>query len=298
LIESCPACEECPTHGIYAFLGYDAFRGIADEGWGNNGIHAGFNYGTRLGALSDATGIGFQIGASGGAYNWSGTNYRFQYLNRAGIQGFVTYGFFRKANAASPFTAAIVQDWMLNHNFGQYAENPTLSQWRAQVGYLTSDSNEFGLWGTWRGQSDTRDVGGPPWDPADVVGPTTWRAISQLNAYWHHKWEVGGADSWLWFGVPERTRITGGSSLGDYLAGAAAQVPFNDQIVLYTLITYMHPSAGAGEEGSVEDAWNFTIGLAFYPSARARTSTVAGQCWMPQLPVANNGYLLVDVNNW
>ena len=41
----------------------------------------------------------------------------------------------------------------------------------------------------------------------------------------------------------------------------------------------------------------FTIGLAFYPQRNARSSTVAGQCWMPLLPVANNGYFLVNTNH-
>jgi hypothetical protein len=282
-------CEECPTWGLQTFVGYDSWRGIADDSWQNNGIHVGANIGTRLGPISDATGIGFQLGASIGVYDWSGTDYRPNNTNSAEPQGFITYGFFRKANASSNWTGALVQDWMLNNNFGEYSQNPTMSQLRAQLGYTLGQSNELGLWGTCRVLDDSRFVTG--------VGSTTWRPIDQLNLYWHHKWQLGGADTTIWFGLPEQDRLGGSGSLGEYIAGASANVPLSDKVALYTLITYMHPSAGAGPAGSTEDEWNFTIGLAFYPGRNARSSTVAGQCWMPLLPVANNGYFFVDTNH-
>ena len=79
-----------------------------------------------------------QAGGTVAVYNWAGTDYRLTANNEAQVQGFITYGFFRKANAQSPWSAAVVQDWMLNDNFGIFAQNPTLSQLRAQVGYATS----------------------------------------------------------------------------------------------------------------------------------------------------------------
>ena len=129
-------------------------------------------------------------------------------------------------------------------------------------------------------------------------GRTDWRPINQLNAYWHYKWSEGGADTWLWVGVPENDRLNRNGSLGDYTVGLLANVPLNDRAALYALVTYMHPSASAGPAGAEEDAWNFSIGVYLFPGRNARSSTVAGQCWMPQLPVANNGYFLVDTNHW
>ena len=96
--------------------------------------------------------------------------------------------------------------------------------------------------------------------------------------------------------VSRNSAATGGGSLGDYLIGLSANVPLNDRVALYTLTTYMHPSASAGPAGFDEESWNFTIGLALYPARNARSNTVAGQCWMPLLPVANNGLFLVDTN--
>ena len=204
------------------------------------------------------------------------------------MQGFVTYGFFRKANEQSNWSAAVVQDWMITSNYGIFAENPTMAQWRGQVGYAFGPLNEVGLWGTWRGQGDSRNV--------QFFGPTTWRPVEQLSAYWHHKWGLGGGDTWLSVGVPEHDRLTGGGSLGDYVVSAIANCPLSDRVMLYSQVTYMHPSSSPGFSGAEEDTWAFIIGLSFFPARNARTATVAGQCWMPQLPVANNGYFLADTS--
>jgi hypothetical protein len=271
------------------FVGYDAWRGTPDGGWENNGIHAGANYGARLGPLSDWTGIGMQLGGSMGVYNWSGTDYRMSHQDEAQPQGFLTYGFFRKASEDSSWSASVVHDWMFNSNYSVFAENPTLSQWRAQLGYAVSDINEFGVWGTWRLNDDTRTV--------NFFGPVTWRPIAQLNPYWRYKWGNWGPETWLWIGVPERDRLAGNGSLGDYLVGAAANCPLGERVGLYTLVSYMHPSATPGPAAAREDAWNFTIGLAFYPARNARTNTLRSQNWSPLLPVANNGYFLVDASH-
>lgn len=281
-------CDDSPNQAIVGLLGYDSWRGISDGSWQNNGVSVGLNYGTRLGEFSDLTGIGFQIGATVGAFDFSGSDYRSHDRNTAETQGFLTYGFFRKPNERSRLSAAVVNDWMFNDNFGVYAQNPTLSQMRWQFGYAVNARNEFGIWGASRVMSDTRNVIGE--------GPTSWRPIDQLNPYWHYKWAPGGADTTVWIGLPEHDRFSGNGSLGDYIAGALATVPLSNRVSLYTLLTYMHPSARPGPVGSTEDAWNFTIALLFYPGRNARASTVAGRCWLPQLPVANNGLFMVDTN--
>lgn len=283
-----PACDDCPTFGGMGFVSYDSWRGISDGSWQNNGIVVGLNYGTRLGAFSDLTGVGFQMGGSVGAFNFSGTGYGKE-SNEAQTQGFLTYGLFRKANENCRWNAALVQDWMFNDNFGVFAQNPVLSQGRAQVGYAVNAANEFGLWGTWRYLSASRYVPGE--------GTIVWRPVDQLNLYWHHKWTAGGADTRIWVGVPERDRLSGGGSLGDYLAGALANVPLNDRFGLFALVTYMHPSARPGPAASREDAWNFSIGVTLFPGRNARSTTVSGRCWMPQMPVANNGYFFTDTND-
>ena len=93
---ACPQCDENPTHAIVGLFGYDSFRGVADDSWQNNGLHAGFNYGTRLGKFSEWTGLGFQIGGTVGVFDWAGTDYRPANQDKAETQGFLTYGLFRK----------------------------------------------------------------------------------------------------------------------------------------------------------------------------------------------------------
>ena len=281
-------CDDCPKRGVVIFASYDSWQGVSDGGWHNTGISSGMNFGTRLGRFSDLTGIGFQIGGSAAAYDWTGTDYRLVHQNQAEPQGFITYGLFRKTTESSRWNAALVQDWMLNANFGVFAQNPTLSQWRGQLGYATSAWNEFGMWGAWRAHGDTRDV--------NSFGPISWRSVNQISAFWHHKWGPGGPDSSVWVGLPEHDRLSGQGSLGDYLVGISGNFPLTDRLAVYTLVTYMHPSAAAGPAGFDDDTWNFSIGISVYPGRNARWKTVAGQCWMPALPVANNGYFMVDTN--
>ncbi len=280
--------SNCPRRGLVFFEGYEAFKGNSDGGWENNGVHAGLNFGTRLGSVSELTGIGFQIGGSAAAYDWSGADYRLTHQNQAEPQGFVTYGLFRKPSNDFPWSAAVVQDWMINANYGVDAENPTLSQVRFQLGFAPSAMNEVGVWGAVRVLDDTRNV--------PTIGSTTWRPLDQLNAYWHHKWEAGGADTWLWIGAPEQDRFFGNGSLGDWIAGALANVPLNDRVGLYAMVSYMHASGRAGPAAAPDEAWDFIVGLTFYPRSNARSDSIAGQCWMPELPVANNGTFLVDGN--
>ncbi|HEV3023727.1 MAG TPA: hypothetical protein VGX76_14730, partial [Pirellulales bacterium] len=152
------ACEECGGHQVVLFGGFDSWRGVADRPSAtspvvsNNGTSFGFNYGTRLGEFSEWTGIGFQLGASYGVFDWSGRQSVPGVLTTidAQQQVFLTTGFFKRADEVSAFSYGLVHDWMFNQAFGAFAVNPTLGQWRAQVAYATDACNEFGVWGTLR----------------------------------------------------------------------------------------------------------------------------------------------------
>jgi hypothetical protein len=281
-------CNQCPDWDLITFVGYDAFRSIVDDSWENNGIHVGANLGTRLGPFSDATGVGFQIGGSFGVYDWSGSDSRPTDRSAPQQQSFITYGLFRKPQQGSPWSAAISQDWMLNDNYGIFSTSPTVSQLRGEVSYAYDNCNELGVWGTAAVVSDHRDVSG--------VGATTWRPIDQINVYWHHKWEWKGADTSIWLGLPVEDHIGGEGNIGEWFAGAAANVPLNDRVALYTLVTYMRPTADNGAAAAETDSWNFTVGVSFSFTGSARSDTVAGRSWTPLLPVANNGYFLVNTN--
>jgi len=282
-------CDPCPSWDLITFVGYDAFRSIVDDSWQNNGIHVGANLGTCLGPLSDVAGVGFQIGGSFGVYDWSGSDARPTDQSEPQLQGFITYGLFRKPTENSPWSAAIVQDWMLNDNYGIFSTSPTFSQLRGEASYVVGQWDELGVWGTVALIGDTRDVSG--------VGSTTWRSIDQVNVFWHHKWEWRGADTSIWMGVPVDDHLGGNGDIGAWFAGAAANVPLNDRFALYTLVTYMRPTGDNGPSGAESDSWNFTVGVSFSFTGSARSDSVAGRCWTPLMPVANNGYFLVNTNH-
>ncbi len=59
------ACTDCRTDGLVLFHNYSSWRGISEgTGSNNNGFAYGFNYGTKLGVLSDYTGIGGRSAAA------------------------------------------------------------------------------------------------------------------------------------------------------------------------------------------------------------------------------------------
>jgi hypothetical protein len=277
-----------PIGSVFS-LDYDAFMGVPDSGWENNGIRLGANFGTRLGTLTERTGICSQFGASLGVYGWSGTDYRLQNRDQAQTQGFLTYGLYHRPTEDSRIVAGLVQDWSFNDTYGVFGENPLLSQLRWQLGYAVNASNDYGVSGSVHVLNDTQTV--------PFFGETTWQAVSYLNTYWHHKWTACGADTWITLGVPLEERLTGQGSIGDYLVSAIAVCPLNDCVSAVSGVTYMHPSGAPGPAAAVDEMWNFSVGISIYPRRNARSTTVAGQQTMPLLPLANNGSFIVDTDN-
>lgn len=283
-----PVSDPDPKYGYLVFFNYEAFRGVPDGNWSNFGLDTGVNAAYSLGRFSDWTGIGAQAGASIGVFDWAGTDYRLQNQGSAETQGYFTYGLFRRPTENSRISAGVVQDWSINRNFSVFSQSPTLSQIRSQIGYATSASNDYGVWGTVHVINSTHNV--------PIFGPVTWQSVNQISGYWHHKWTECGADTWLSVGAPANTRLSGNGSLGDYLVTVAALSPLSDVVSLNASATYMHQSGGQGGAAAREDAWNFMVGVNIYPMRNARSRTVAGQRWMPLMPVANNGSFLVDAS--
>lgn len=59
----------------------------------------------------------------------------------------------------------------------------------------------------------------------------------------------------------------------------------------------MAPSSRSGAAGSIEETFYVSVGVTFYPYANSRFNNVAGDCWMPYMPVATDGTFLVDTNH-
>ncbi len=284
-----------PHQGLVLFNDVQSWRGIGDQGSSrarpsnNEGGSTGFNFATRLGAITDVTGLRWQVGGSYGVFDWDGRPFNAAALNwtEAQQQIFFTTGFFRRADDESSWSGGLVHDWMFNQSWGAYAVNPTLGQWRGQIAYAVDGSNEFGLWATLRDKGDTN---------LDWFGNAVHtRPIDQANLFWHHQWEFG-ANSWLWIGLPENSRLNAfqGGSLGDYILGGSFIAPLNDALSLYANAQYMHPSSSPGPAAYGESTWYLAVGLQFTFGGYARSKNVNGNSWLPLLPVANNGNFLVD----
>lgn len=282
-----PWCaEDCPSFGFVSSSGFESWRGVSDAASeGNFGYVSSFNLAMPL--LHDY-GIAGQFGMSHGIYDWMGrTSNGANEANRVQQQWMFTYGFFRRA-CGTRFQGGFVHDWMVNDNFGTLSQEPTLSQFRAQIGFVINPMNEIGVNLTHRDRSASQNFFAP-------AIPITYSSINYTNLFWHRKWCQGGTDSWIWWGVPAYRRLNAaqGGSIGEFLVGGALQVPVTSRISAYANANYMKPSARGGVAGSTEEYFDLGFGLSFIPGG-SRTCNVTGQKWMPLLPVANNGNFLVD----
>lgn len=282
-----PTLEEhlARLSGLYVFHGYGSWRGVSDgTGPNNNGLVYGANYGMPLGAVGEATGLGLQVGASYGLYDFMGrsSGYRDEQMQQ---QVFITAGLFRNADEFSRLSFGIVYDISVNSNFGQYAANPLLTQARGQIAYRLNEKHELGVWASVHATQDT----------VYVDGPLTFRAVDQINVFWHHKFDWG-ADGWTSFGIPDSSRLNGQGSLGSYQFGANLLIPVGPKWAAYADLQYMVPSARAGAAGASEDSFYIGFGIMFYPGSNSRSQTMSAKSWLPWLPVANNGSFIVDSN--
>lgn len=123
------------------------------------------------------------------------------------------------------------------------------------------------------------------------------RAISQIDLFWHHKFEMG-ADSRVWFGIPDhgRFQVFGfqDGSLHDWIVGAQVEVPLSNRLAVYANAQYMHPSASAGYAASQKQSYDIGAGVIWYFGGHAKKCSTNGACWEPYLPVANNSSFLVE----
>ena len=276
-------CDECPSRGIVGFAGLDSFKGISDAFLNSNfGAVAGLNSALPV---SNDYGINWQLGMSYGIYDVDG---RVALTNAAQTQQqiFVTTGFFHKARGDRRLSFGIVYDWMINNNWGIVGTDPTFGQWRGQIEYALSGCNSVGVWGTARDLGSVQTVGGIE---------TEARAISQVNMFWHHKFAMG-ADSWLYVGLPERERLNGDGSLGDWTIGANVQVPLTERLALYANGSYFRPSQAAGVQAQIENGYDVGMGVVWYFGQHSISKSLNGACGLPYMAVANNSTFMVDQN--
>lgn len=279
-------CDECPGLGLQLFGAVDSFRGVSDGSYQSNfgvvnGVNAGF-------PIFD-TGLAWQLGMSYGIYDFSGRVSAVDHNSACQTQTFITTGFFHKANHGRRLSFGLVYDWMINDNWGEYAIDPTIGQWRGQIEFALNPCSAVGVYGS---LADRRVE---EWAEIPSAGSqlVRTRAMDQVNLFYRHKF-VRGTDARVWIGLPDRERLTGRGSLGEWIAGGQVEVPIGPRFALYGGVQYMKASASPGNGGSLQDSSDAFIGLTYYPGLNARTSELNGTCNVPYLPVANNSSFLVD----
>jgi hypothetical protein len=281
-----PTCEQHPRLGVVGLLGFDSFHGFSDGDYQSKfGAVTGVNAGGPLPGLAQY-GVGWQVGSTFGIYDWDGRASGF-HDSSSMQQVFMTAGLFRKP-AEGRLSLGVVYDWMLANDWGTFAVAPTLGQWRAQAEYAFSDRNSVGVFGTIHERSHSQRAFGT----AVTIENST---VDQIDLFWHHKY-CCGADSWLWVGVPDHTKLEAHGSLGEFILGGNVQIPLSAQIALYGNMQYMRPTASAGDDASRLQTYDIGVGIIWYPGRNAHTATVNGRCWTPYMPVANNASFLVDQN--
>lgn len=269
---------DCPPVAGTAGAAYDYFRSIPEGDWeGNTGALVDFNLGTPL----LRSGWGFQFGSSYGIYDWTGRNSAPSNLQKSVQQQlFLTAGLFRKTPCCSGINAGIVFDWMWNKRLGVFGVETSFSQLRVQGGYLCEGTNEYGIWSAIPLEKSHR---------SSQHTPLTFRAISQINAYWKHTY-ANCAETMLWIGAPYMKSLSFHSGkAGKIIVGASFHAPLCRQLQICGHANYMAPHSASENHRGRYHAANICLGVQYSFGSTCSKYT-------PYMPVGNNSNFMTDTN--
>lgn len=265
-----------PVEGDATFA-FDNFRSLPEGSWeGNTGAFLSLNLKAAL-----PKGYRIQLAGSYGLYDWQGrTSTPHQKPNALQQQGFLTGAVAREDIFQTDFNFGVAFDGMFNKNFGVFAVDPTLSQFRAQAGYLINAGNELGVWGSVYTNTAHK---------VSNQVPLSFRAISQVNLFWTHYFN-NCAYAMVWGGIPCGKGLMYRSGRpGSFIVGARIQAPLSSCLLLSAHGAYMGPRRSCNGIGSKNYAANVCFGLTYLFGQRfARQS--------PYMTLADNSNFLVDTN--
>ena len=270
----------------------------AGDGWANHGDDDdGNNFGYHVGANSAFGGskIRVQAGGSYGFYNFHGREDPDQEPSER--QVFLTGGVYKRSNVSCGDCCSwgVVYDYMNANNWGEEADAIDLSQIRGQFGFALNRCNELGVWGATSLDDDVT---------ANLGNGVRVQARDQINLYWLHQYEFG-AETMVYAGLADEPLGIGQNfdspNLREVVIGLRGRAPMSRYMALYGNAVYVLPGTTGGDTGPngvdnsyAEEAWNITVGLTFYPGAKARSRTVSGPAGLPLIPVADNGTFAVN----
>lgn len=276
-----------------AFGGVDHFRGIPDSDYGdNNGLIVGLQGAAPLPYLG-SSGIGFQAGASYGAYDFAGRGFTNKNKKDIQSQGFTTFGLFKRAMPCSPWSVGIAYDIMFNQHFSIYSESPTLTQWRTQLACFFGDYDELGLWASWSGSTSHKTY--RYYTVCDHK--LSYKAVSQCNFFWRHIFQ-NNTETSVWVGVPFVKRLNRKLSEypAKYIVGGKISVPFGDSWDITGRAQYAQPPTKKGPQGSRDYGCNIAIEIGYNFGGNS-TKAPAVAPWNPYLSLANNSNFMVDAKS-
>jgi hypothetical protein len=264
----------CPIE-IDFTLGLDDFRGIYSGSRPNS-----FAALTALNlTVPIARSFSTQLAGSYGLYNWSGiSSSLFKNSRTLEQQGFITVA----ASYLTPHTcgwnAGVAYDWMLNKNFGFFAEDPFFDQIRSQLGYLFKGGNELGVWGTY----GYRIV-------HERALHLKFKGISQVNLFWSHYYKNHGY-TMLWVGTPyQRGLMYTSGRAGRFIVGAQISMPITHSLSIEGHASYMQSRSVSGIMPSTNYGANVYIGITYSIGKRRITKT-------SYMTLANNSNFMADTN--
>lgn len=275
----CEACADSCCMGFFPlfkstmqrfefFSGVMSFSGPANRGeTGSFGYTSGFNLGSEF--LFGCQGLGYQAGMRGNMSNFNGASF----TPDDRTQVFATAGLFRRVDWG--LQGGLVFDYL--HDEWNYSVD--LTQLRGELSWVVPEGHEFGFWFT-VGASEhqgTTTIERNTQIPVDVT--EDWD-VTNLNALFYRRTFGGGAQARM---------FAGWTGQSDGLLGGDVLLPLSQDWMLQSGFTYLIPEQGPRDLGYVEESWNLSVQLVWYPCGRC-----AGDYYRPLFNVADNGSFMVD----
>jgi len=239
--------------------------------------HFGYRFAANAGIpLWEEVGLGFQVGT---AVNHSDNAVRvFKVLGATTeqTQSFTSVGLFQRTNCGLNWGA------VYDVRYEEYYGNFWFGQVRGQVGYQFTTTDEVGVWGTLRTQSET---------VLNTAGDLLQlQPINQVNLFFKHVWGEQQVTR-VWVGVAEghgRYLLVApgeGPVKHPITFGADVHLPLSDYLAIVGEAQFITPN----DTGTV----TAMLGIAFYPWGGARRA--GSNRFAPMLPLANNPSFAVDL---
>jgi hypothetical protein len=229
------------------FLGVQGFTGPMDLGNnGNFGYHEGVNFAGHFGKWLGlgGLGLGYQVGATFLQSDLNG-NMANGVQTKERDQQFLTVGLFRRAHDGYGLQGGFVYDYMHDNYYAKYS----VGQIRAELSYLTLYGHEFGFWGAFSAHDGHAFVNNA------FVG---FQTLDMYNGFYRYTFS-NGTQARVW---------VGGTDNKQGIVGSDFRIPLTNRWDLWGWYNYVIPGH-AGTVGSMQQAWNLTINIVWYPGRRA-----------------------------